>query len=75
MEKYSKCPVCYKKGLYSYVGPIFYKGFTCRYCKTSWATHSRREGAWFPLSGIPKRIATYRNSYLQKQQALAKATS
>jgi endogenous inhibitor of DNA gyrase (YacG/DUF329 family) len=39
--KYSKCPICGKKGLYLRHSH-FYKCEECRYCKSSWAVAKHR---------------------------------
>ncbi len=38
MSKFSKCPICGKKGLYHRTG-CNSLSLDCRYCKSGWATH------------------------------------
>ncbi len=61
MSKYSKCPVCDKKGLYATIGHA-YRNLSCRYCKASWATHSSACGVWIPMPQC-KRIQQEKDKY------------
>lgn len=44
MGKYSVCPICGKKGLYSEWNGFTHAGRCCRYCGVSWAVSRRRIG-------------------------------
>lgn len=58
--KYSKCPVCDKKGLYELsTSSHFYRSVSCRYCDSGWATHKwqiKPEPKWIEID--PDRIDT-----------------